>query len=152
MTERRQVSLGRKLAFYGGYLCMAAGFLLFLSAFWPFFGGPASFRPSALGLLALRAAGGLVLMLLGRLLRRIGILGLAGSVVILDPPKAREDLEPWSRAAGGLLGAAISELSALKRPGEPTAATPTATQARCSRCEASNDLGARFCNQCGEAL
>ena len=152
MVERRQVSPGRKLAFYGGYVCMVAGLVLWVTVFTSLFGKSASFSPSAIGYLTLRAALGLALLLLGRVLRRIGILGLAGSMVVLDPPKAKEDLEPWSRAAGGLVDAALSEVSALKRPAEPRAAAPGPTSVPCPRCQAPNEPGARFCGQCGGGL
>ena len=35
--------------------------------------------------------------------------GLAGSGVVLDPEKAREDVEPWSRMAGGVVKDALDE-------------------------------------------
>ena len=35
--------------------------------------------------------------------------GLAGSGVVLDPEKARTDVEPWTRMAGGMVGDALDE-------------------------------------------
>lgn len=39
----------------------------------------------------------------------IGRAGLAGSGVVLDPQRAREDLEPWSRMAGGMVKDTLDE-------------------------------------------
>jgi hypothetical protein len=151
MTERRQVSTGRKVAFYLGYLSMVAavGIIVWIAA------GPWSWNWASVrgtGLLALTAVACLVL---GLLLRKIGIRGLAGSLVILDPPRARADLEPWSRAAGGLVDAALSEAGTLK---EIAASASNAGRAgpevkvRCPSCKALNDEKGRFCGQCGKPL
>jgi hypothetical protein len=148
MAHNRQVSLGRKIAFYLGYLLMAAGALLFLSIF---FVGPPIAQPSRLGSLALRSLGGLALILLGRSLRRIAIRGLAGSLLILDPPRARDDLEPWSRAAGGLLDDALSEVRTLKDAAR-RAEAGAETRRRCQRCETPNEADARYCKRCGAEL
>jgi hypothetical protein len=155
MVER-QVSAGRKIAFYGGYLSFALGILLFLSAPLSMFSVFSAFSPAAPfspgGLLGifLRAVAGMGLMVLGAFLRRIGILGLAGSVTTLDPPKARRDLEPWSRAAGGLVGDALSEVGTAR--GTAAGAAPEKVMVRCPRCKALNEEGARFCNQCAAQL
>ena len=144
MAQHRQVSLGRKIAFYLGYLLMAAGVILSLSAFLTGLPG----TPSRLGFLALRFLGGAALIVLGWGMRRIAIRGLAGSLLILDPPRARDDLEPWSRAAGGLLDAALSEVRALKDAGRRSEAGAEARM-RCPRCETSNEADARHCKRCG---
>ena len=39
----------------------------------------------------------------------LGRRGLAGSGAILDPGRARTDLEPWSRMAGGMAKDALDE-------------------------------------------
>jgi hypothetical protein len=148
MVQHRQVSLGRKIAFYLGYLLMAAGVLLFLSIY--FVGLPLA-QPSRIGSLALRSLGGLALVLLGLSVRRIAIRGLAGSLLILDPPRARDDLEPWSRAAGGLLDDALSEVQALKDAARRAEAGAEARR-RCTRCETPNEADARYCKRCGTEL
>jgi len=58
---------------------------------------------------AIRAVGGMVLIIAGAVIRGIGVRGLAGSGVILDPKKAREDVEPWARMAGGIVKDAVEE-------------------------------------------
>src|SRR2546422_7398771 len=147
--ERRQVSAWRKVAFYAGYVSMAAGLLIFTGVMASLFTQGPSFTPSVLGHKFLAAFLGMALLVLGGFLRRIGILGLAGSVVILDPPRARADLEPWSRAAGGLVDSALSEVSAVQKAG---GAGREKVKVRCPRCKALNDAGARSCNQCATAL
>ena len=145
MAERRQVSRGRKAAFYLGYLSMAAGLalaVLIVAGRWSWNWG----EVRSTGLLALAAV---ACVALGLILRKIGIRGLAGSLVVLDPPKAREDLEPWSRAAGGLVDAALSEAPALK---DIASAAGREVKLRCPSCRALNDERDRFCGQCGKPL
>lgn len=43
------------------------------------------------------------LMLIGNLMRSVGLKGTAGSGLILSPNKAREDYKPWTKMAGGCL-------------------------------------------------
>lgn len=52
--------------------------------------------------IGLRALGGMLLMIVGTVLKTIGVRGFAGSGVVLDPDKARDDLEPWAKMAGGM--------------------------------------------------
>jgi hypothetical protein len=148
--ERRQVSAWRKVAFYAGYISMAAGLLIFIGVMASFLTLGLSFTPSSLVQRFLSALLGMALLALGGFLRRIGILGLAGSVVILDPPQARADLEPWSRAAGGLVDSALSEVSSVQKVA--AGAGSEKVKVRCPSCKALNDEVARFCNQCAAAL
>ena len=145
MVARRQVSPGRKLAFYLGYLCMAGSALITISLV----SGPFESSWSGLRSIAWRAASALGCLVLGLFLRMIGIRGLAGSLVVLDPPRARKDLEPWSRAAGGLLDAAVSEAPALKGL---TGAVRTEVKVRCRSCGALSDEDSRYCGRCGKEL
>ena len=50
-----------------------------------------------------RAIAGMGLLIVGGIVRGIGARGLAGSGVVLDPDKAHEELEPYSRMAGGMV-------------------------------------------------
>ena len=43
----------------------------------------------------------------GELLKKIGARGLAGSGLILNPDRARKDLKPYSKMAGGMLEDAL---------------------------------------------
>ena len=47
-----------------------------------------------------RAIGGMVLIVIGQIVRGIGARGLAGSGVVLDPEKAREDLQSVQQDGG----------------------------------------------------
>ena len=110
----RQISDDRKAAYYIGMILMGIGFLMFISVFFTVFSGMGN--PIAMdnpgGLFAsfgIRAVGGMVLMIAGGALKGLGARGLAGSGVLLDPEKAREDLEPWTRMAGGMVKDAADE-------------------------------------------
>jgi len=149
MTEvLRQVSRSRKFLFYGGYVMIAAGAFLVLS---PLIAGIPSWNATGLKSAAARVLVGLILIPAGLAARRIGIRGLAGSMVVLDPPGAKADLEPWSRAAGGLVDAAISEIG-LVREAAGRIARAAGKDRRCAACGAMNDGEARFCDQCGEGI
>lgn len=129
----------RKTLYYLGAGLMVIGFILFISVFFTIFrGGPGSFTIGPIGF---------VLIIIGSVLRGIGARGLAGSGVVLDPQKAREDLEPYTRAGGGMIKDALEE-TGLTRPDnyEPQ------VKVRCRSCQALNDETAKYCNQCGEEL
>ena len=107
-----------------------------------------------------RGIGGMALMIFGGFLMNLGRHGAAGSGVVLDPKKARKDLEPWNRAAGGMANDALDEIELAKKLGKkldeptPPSAAPLepAVKVRCRACKALNDEHAKFCNQCGAAM
>jgi hypothetical protein len=100
-----------------------------------------------------RAFGGMALMIVGAILMRLGSAGLAGSGVLLDPQKQRQDLEPWTRAAGGMVSDAVSEVEAVDRVTDALGGQDrTVVKVRCPKCRALNDETAKFCNNCGAAL
>lgn len=97
-----------------------------------------------------RALTGMGLMALGGILMSIGAQGLAGSGIILDPDKAREDLKPWSHMAGGMLDDALSQSQrAAKVIGVQS---EEVVKVRCSSCRTLNDESAKFCDECGSKL
>lgn len=157
----RTISQERQLLYYGGMGCMGVGLLLFLSVFVTHianFGNFEDFEGQTRSF-GFRALGGMALMMIGGGLMHVGRSGLAGSGVMLDPQKARKDLEPWNRAAGGMAQDAIGEIEVVKKLekklDEPTAGTAPAepvVKVRCRACSALNDEHAKFCNQCGAAL
>ena len=51
----------------------------------------------------------MALMVIGGVIHRIGARGIAGSGIVLDPEKAREELELSSRMAGGMIKDALEE-------------------------------------------
>ena len=118
MAER-QVSAGRKGAYYFGMVLTGVGVLLFLSVFVSVamrvgrpvdFGGRASDMIDGGGMM-LRAVSGMIMIVVGRGLMRLGRVGLAGSGIVLDPEQARTDVEPWARMAGGVVSDALDEAS-----------------------------------------
>ena len=148
MEAKRQVSIGRRIAFYCGYLAVAAGLVLFASLF---FSGLDFSTVSKVRSAGLRAIAGAALIAAGLIIRRIAIRGLAGSLVILDPPRAKADLEPWSRAAGGLVDSALSEVAVAREAAGRLAGKPE-VKVRCPGCGALNDEEARYCDQCGKGM
>jgi hypothetical protein len=118
----RQISEGRKTTYYVGMILIIVGLLTFCSNFVyiamgmssaHYFFGNGSFEVSDPGdsavAFVLRALGGMAMFVLGGVLMGIGRAGLAGSGVVLDPEQAREDVEPWARAAGGVFKDALDE-------------------------------------------
>ena len=143
---RRDVSGERQVAFYLGTALSVVGVLLFFSvlvegalSFGDFTDFEERTRSSSI-----RALTGMGLAVIGGVLRGIGRAGLAGSGLALDPKRAREDLEPFRRQAGGMLRDALDEAEL----GAPTAIVKV--RYRASRGLA--DETARFSPTCGAAL
>lgn len=180
-----EISEGRQLLYYIGMGLTAIGLLMFFSVFLSAFSsGPfSSGRPSG-GISTLpggeipfdipgsggfagfeqranneakRAFSGFALMFVGGILMTLGRAGLRGSGVILDPHGARDDLKPWSQAAGGMLDDALgsSEIAsrAVERIGDRDDDKPREiVRVRCPNCRTLNDEDAKFCDNCGAAL
>lgn len=140
----RDIPENRKTVYYVGMGMIILGIILFLSVFFSSFGAMTNFGqpPSMLpGLI------GFVLIMIGTALRTIGARGLAGSGVILDPQKAKHDLEPYARAAGGLLKDVIEETDDNK-----TDDNQPQVKLRCRNCQSLNDETANYCQNCGQPL
>lgn len=107
----REISEGRKVLFVIGQILFILGLLSIGSAFVSValitsdiadtMGHMRSVGP--------RFVAGAAMFFLGRVMKGIGRAGLAGSGVILDPQRAREDLEPWSHMAGGMVKDGLDE-------------------------------------------
>jgi hypothetical protein len=114
---KKKISQERKAVYYFGMFLIIIGFLtfgsLFLSAAMDS-GDHSNFEDQDRSM-ALRGIIGMGMMIFGGVLMGIGSRGLAGSGVILDPEKAREDIEPWSRMAGGVIKDAIDETDLFKK-------------------------------------
>ncbi len=147
----RRISPARKGLYYTGLALIAIGLLAFGSVFVTgalHFGDFHNFEANAKSEM-LRAFGGMALVFLGGVLAVIGARGAAGSGVVLDPQRAREDLEPYSRMAGGMLHDAIDESGLLNRaPTEPR----RVVMIKCPSCGKLNEEDARFCQECGKPL
>lgn len=146
----RQVSAGRRTTFYLGTFIMVVGGLVFASLFvtlalivgWG--SDPETVIPSFVFRMILAA----VLLVTGGALRAVGARGLAGSGVVLDPERARRDLEPYARMAGGMVKDALDE--AQVKAG--TAESQRVVMVRCLSCGRLNEEDSKFCQECGKKL
>lgn len=148
-----KISNERKAIYYTGLGLIALGVILFFSSFFTaftpepvFFDGPPSFFK--------RAVIGMICIIVGSILTNIGAKGTAGSGLILDPEKAREDLKPFSSAAGGMINDVIEEIDVVNKlgNGEKQRETKEIIKIRCRQCSGLNDDDAKFCKECGKSL
>jgi F0F1-type ATP synthase membrane subunit c/vacuolar-type H+-ATPase subunit K len=143
----KKISEERKSAYYIGMGLTVVGVLLFASTFVTFamrFGDFSNFESNAKSEM-FRALGGMALMIVGGIISGIGAGGLAGSGVVLDPDKARQDLEPYSRMAGGMLKDALEEAN-VNLGGRPE----KVIMIKCPSCGRLNGEDAKFCQECGK--
>jgi hypothetical protein len=170
-TPVRQISPERKAIYYGGMALIVVGILLFVSNFFmvPDIGGRNDPQPGepdfwtraqerheefGRGMQAamVRALLGMGLMVVGGILMNVGAKGAAGSGLVLDPRKARQDLEPWSRMGGGVVQDALSEVDVVKKIEAGIGNPQPQVKVRCQKCQGLNDETAKFCNQCGASI
>jgi hypothetical protein len=170
-APRRQITAERRALYYGGMALIAVGILLFVSTFFagPEFGSRNDPQPGepnfwqraqerheefGQGMKATmyRTLLGMGVMVIGGILMNIGARGAAGSGLVLDPEKARQDLEPWSRMGGGIVQDALSEVPMVKKIEEGMGNPQAQVKVRCQKCQGLNDEAAKFCNQCGAAI
>ena len=145
----RQISEERKTAYYLGTGLMILGGILFASTFVTFamhFGDFSNFESSAKSGM-FTAVGGMALVIVGGIVRGIGARGLAGSGVVLDPEKARKELEPYSRMAGGMVKDALDEAN-VNLGGKPE----KIVMVKCPACGKLNEEDSKFCQECGKKI
>ena len=151
----KHISEERKGAYYIGMGLMILGGIFFASSFVSFisnFGDFSNFESNAKSGM-MRAIGGMGLLVLGGIIRAIGARGLAGSGVILDPEKAREDLEPYSRMAGGMVKDAMDAADVnLSSAQDLRSAPEKIIMIKCRSCAKLNEEDSKFCQECGEQL
>lgn len=145
----RHISGERKTAYYLGMGLMIVGGLLFASTAVTFainFGDFSNFDANVKSDM-LRAGGGMALLIVGGFIRGIGARGLAGSGVVLDPERARKELEPYSRMAGGMVKDALEEakVNLGARPEK-------VVMIKCPSCGKLNEEDSKFCQQCGKQI
>jgi hypothetical protein len=146
----KQISEGRKTAYYLGMGLMILGGVLFASTFVTFainFGDFSNFESNAKSGM-FRAFGGMALLVVGGIIRGIGARGVAGSGVILDPEQARSELEPYSRMAGGMLKDALDEADVGLGTGKPE----RVIMVKCRECGKLNEEDSKFCQECGKEI
>jgi hypothetical protein len=108
----RQISPQRKSLYHAGQIVAAVGLLSFLSVFVSAalnFGDFTDFESRGRSM-AMRAFGGMIMIVAGGALMEFAFGGVAGSGLKLDPEQARRDLEPWARMSGGLQKDALDEM------------------------------------------
>ena len=140
----------RKVTYYIGTGMVVIGFILFISIFFsiansmnnPFGIHNPSFANPIIGM---------VLMIAGAVVQNIGAKGAAGSGLILDPEKAREDLKPFNEARGKMINDTISNIDVIENITKPYEKQEV-IKIRCRSCETLNDEDAKFCKSCGKEL
>lgn len=144
-SPRRQVSGDRQALYYGGLLLTVVGLLVFV-------GNMISMSNGLRDTGSMMTTGliGMGLIVVGQLVSRVGKTGWAGSGVILDPERAREDLEPFSRQGGGMLKDALDE--AGLSGGLGVGSRESVVMIRCRNCSKLNEEDSKFCQECGEPL
>ena len=96
----------------------------------------------------------MICIVAGSVLMNIGAKGAAGSGIILDPDRAREDLKPYSSAAGGMISDVIENIDIVKekKKEDDTKASQEIIKIRCRACGELNDEDAKFCKSCGDRM
>jgi len=149
--SRRKISTGRKVLYYSGMGMIAIGIILFLSTFVvaftsdPFELIDSGKNPMKLGVY------GFIMIFLGTVLRGIGALGTSGSGLILDPQEARNDLNPYTSAVGGMISDVLDEVKAVRKEGN-VEEDREVVRIRCKGCKELNEEDAKFCKGCGAPL
>jgi hypothetical protein len=144
-----KISQERKVAYYIGMGLMILGGILFASTFVTFiahFGDFSNFESRAKSDAA-RAFGGMAFLIIGGFVRGIGARGLAGSGMVVDPEKARQELEPLSRMAGGMVKDAL-DAAVVNFGGK----SEKVIMIKCASCGKLNEEDSKFCQECGKAI
>ncbi len=68
--------------------------------------------------------------------------------MILDPERARSELEPYSRMAGGMVKDALDEAEL----GGGKEKTEKVVMVRCGSCRKLNEEDSKFCQECGKPI
>jgi hypothetical protein len=146
-----KITKQRKITYYIGIGMAIVGFILFISVFFsvgrsmndPFGQNqPPSFSNSVIGL---------VLIIAGFIIMNIGARGAAGSGLLLDPEKAREDLKPFNEAKGGMINDVISNIDIVGNLTKPQE-NKEVIKIRCKSCKSLNEEDAKFCKECGKEI
>ena len=147
----KRISESRQAAYYIGMGISLIGLLMFGSVFVTGcmnFGDFSNFESDTKSSM-FRAVLGMVLAVLGGVIQKVGARGLAGAGMILDPERARRELEPFSRQGGGMAKDALDEAGIdLGSRGE----REQVIMIRCTACRQLNEEGSKFCQECGGVL
>ena len=140
---KKEISQERKILYYAGMIIIAIGLILFMSTF---FTNPDRFLMGevSMGSIASRAVIGFIMIAIGGFMMTVAARGTAGSGLVLDPKKARDDLSPWSSMAGGMMNDVLSETH--------IGMSKEVIKIRCQSCASLNDEDAKYCKDCGEKM
>jgi len=148
-----RISPERKTAYYVGNGIALLGLLLFLSVFVTTalnFGNFDNFDGQARSA-GLRAISGILLIIIGSVIHNVGARGLAGSGVMLDPEKAREDLKPYSHMTGGMISDTLDKANLGDHFGVGSQ-PERVVMLKCSQCRFLNEEDSKFCQECGSEI
>jgi len=147
-----KITTERKITYYIGIGMIVLGFILFISVF---------FQVSSLMNDPLRGLDsqppfsnsmlGMILIIAGGIVTNIGAKGAAGSGILLDPEKAREDLKPFNEAKGEMINDVISNIDAVEKITK-VHEEKEVIKIKCRNCGSLNDEDAKFCKSCGKEL
>lgn len=149
-----KISVERKALYYIGMGLVVIGFILFISGFFIFGRGFDPFFDSGMPPFFKRALIGMICIIVGRVLMNIGARGAAGSGIILDPEKAREDIKPYSSATGGIINDVIENIDIVKnkKNSHDKKELQQIIKVKCQSCGELNDEDAKFCKSCGDKI
>jgi hypothetical protein len=91
---------------------------------------------------------GFGLIAAGGTMRAVAARGTAGSGLVLDPEKAREDLKPWTGMAGGMVKDVMDEAD-IHLDGSQS---KKVVMIRCPYCKKLNEEDSKFCQECGKGI
>ena len=149
-----KISKQRKITYYIGIGMVVLGFILFLSVFFIAFN--ISNEPFSDKLPPMQnSVIGIVLIISGSFVMKIGARGAAGAGLVLDPEKEREDMKPFNEAKGGMINDVISNIDVINDLTSSLSKSTTEKEIikiRCISCDALNDEDAKFCKSCGKEI
>lgn len=147
-----KISTQRKAIYYVGIGMLVLGFILFISVFFAVFGGMESNFFLNTSSLVTRPIVGMICMIIGSIMMNVGSKGIAGSGVILDPEKAREDLKPFNSAKGEMINDVIENIDVVKNISNQQKEVKEVVKIKCRYCGELNDEDAKFCKSCGKSI
>ncbi|MDF2941761.1 MAG: hypothetical protein K0S01_619 [Herbinix sp.] len=147
-----KITKQRKVTYYIGAGMMVLGFILFISVF---FSVASMMSSPSLDVGRFpsfsNAIFGMILIVAGGVVMNIGARGAAGSGLILDPDRAREDLKPFNEAKGGMINDVISNIDVVDKIVN-VREEKEIIKIKCRSCGSLNDEDAKFCKGCGKEL
>ena len=155
----KEIKTWRKILYIIGNILIVLGFILFFSTFIKFstfsFFEENSGSDFVFGFMRTPFMG-FILIFLGSFLKSLAKNGFAGSGLILNPEKEREDLEPFSRSKGGQYADTYDEFKRESNFHEDlknySNSKKENIKIRCPHCKTLNDEDAKYCKSCGNKL